>query len=205
MRILSERNFEIDIEAVISSLLLHGLLDVGLQDSARGVLRRWDWLCLPGPESVWLSEAFDAAKQFQAQPTSATKHGNILDCLHKLRFHAHWELMSSEQIQHFKTRVAQFAVWCMQNLVPDTPENRYVGDTACWVLFNLVVSCMQYEDNHLIETDWCFLVNLGVGPLWTRFSVGSNSDEVDFEWLAVRLEWKPAPSNKRGRAAGGSA
>jgi len=152
-----------------------------------------------------MSEALEVAKQFQAQPASASKHGNIIDCLQKLRFHAEWELMSIEQIEHFTTPVAQFAVWCMQNFLPDTPFDRYVSETACRVLFNQVAGCMQDQDDCLLETGRCFLINLGVGPLWTRFSVGSDSDEVDFEWLAVRLEWKPAPSNKRGRAAGGSA
>ena len=209
LRMLAERNVAVgtpdEIEAVVLALRLHGLLDMGLQDSARGVLKRWDRLRLFTAESVWVDEALEVARQFQAQPASASKHENILDCLHKLRFHAEWALMSIEQIGRLTAPVAQFAVWCMQNFAPDTPANRYLGETACRVLFNQAAGCMQDDDDRLLETGRRHLVNLGVEPLWTRFSVGSDSDEVDFEWLAARLQPAPAPSDKRGRAAGGSA
>ena len=206
---LEDRNYAVDtsdeLKLVLSVLMLHGLRDVGVQEMARTVLYRCGELGLPMYKCVSMNQQLDVARQFQALPASASKRELIVDCLHILLAQAEWERMSAEQIKLFKAPVLEFIAWCMQNFAPDRPENSYVGETACRVLFNLVAGCMQENDDRLLETSRCHLVNLNFGPLWKLFSVDPVTDKVDFKWLSERLDRPPPLSHKRGRAAGGSA
>jgi hypothetical protein len=193
------------VEAVKGALLLHGRYNVALQDKARAMLRRWKLLCLPVADKVTLTELLSKAAQVQAQPAGASTHTAILELLHNMTKCAIFELMSVEQIEEFYTSVATFAVWCMGNYAPESPENKYVGETACRLLLQMVAGCMQNEKDSLLETGRCWLINHGVDALWKQFSLDPDMADIDFRWLAERMEKAPPLLGKHGRGEGGSA
>jgi len=190
-----------EIVAVQNALLIHGFIDMAVQHNARSILKDWDRLCLSDPQSMSVDEALVEAKEFQAQPASATNYPKLADCLVKLRHNAKWEIMSREQQKSLQPQVVEFVMWVMKNFPPDTAENRFVGEKACRVLFNMVAGSMQDDNKKLYGNCQSYLVNLNVGPLWTLFSAGSESDDVDFEWLAQRLVCASVVQKKRVRAA----
>jgi len=194
-----------EIVAVQDALLIHGFIDMAVQHNARGILKQWDRLGLSDPQSMSVYEALAEAKEFQAQPASAIKYPTLVDCLARLRHNAKWEIMTKEQQKSLQPQVAEFVLWVMKNFPPDTAENRYVGEKACRVLFNMVAGSMQDDNKKLYGTSLSYLVNLNVGPLWTLFSSDSVSDDVDFEWLAQRLVCAPVEQKKRVREADDSA
>ena len=194
-----------DIEAVKGALLLHGRYNVALQDKARAMLKRWKQLRLPVADRVTLTELLSKAAQVQAQPAGASTHAAILQLLHNMTRCAIFQLMSVEQIEEFHDPVATFAVWCMGNYAPESPANKYVGETACRMLLQIVAGCMQNEEDSLLETGRCWLINHGVAPLWKRFSLNPDLTDIDFEWLAVRMDKAPPLLGKRRRGEGGSA
>jgi len=193
------------IETVKGALKLHGLYNVALQEKARALLQRWQHLSLSVAERVTLSELLSTATQMQAQPASVSTHISILELLHNITNNAIFELMSVEQIDLFFPLVATFAVWCMNNFAPVSPANKYVGETACRMLLQLVASCMQNEEDSLLETGRCWLINHGIAPLWKRFSLNPDLTNINFEWLTVRMEKAPPLLGKRSRGEGGGA
>ena len=194
-----------EIETVKTVLYENGLFDMEVRDGARNILRDWDWLGLSDIEITSLKEALAKAEQYQAQRVYATKQNDILECLYDLRYNAQWDSMTVSQQLLFRPQVADFVLWCMHNYPPENSPSRLIGELACRVLLKMVAGCMQEDDERLQVTCLCYLVNLGVGPLWATFSVDAQDENIDFEWLAQRLVCAPVEHKKRVRAAGDSA
>jgi len=192
------------IALVQSALIAHGFLSMGVQFLARDMLEYWDCLYLPDAKRMAVEEALADAEKLQAQLASAIDYAQLVDCLNRLRHHAEWETMSVGLQYQLRAPVAEFVMFVLENFPPHNEKNRYAGEKACRVLFNMVAGSMQDDDDKLLDTCRSYLVDLGVGPLWTLFSAGSESDDVDFEWLARRLVCAPVKPKKRAREAGDS-
>jgi len=195
-----------DVIALVQSMLIvHGFFSTSVQFLARDMLERWGCLYLSDAKRMAIEEALAEAKELQAQPASDIDLANHVDCLVRVRHHAEWEIMSVKQQYENRSQVAEFAMFVLHNFPPDDKKIRYVGEKACRVLLNMVAGSMQDDDDKLLDTCRSYLLNLGVGPVWTLFSAGSVSEDVDFEWLAQRLNCPSVEQNKRVRAAGDSA
>jgi len=194
-----------ELETVNTVLYEHALFNTDVREQGRNILLTWGWLGLTDIQITSLEEALAQAEQFQAQSVDAIKQKDIVECLYDFRHNAQWDFMTVTQQLHFRSQVVDFFLWCMKNYPPESSPCTSIGELACRLLLKLVAGCMQEDDNRLEATSRSYLVNLGVGPLWTLFSTDSKSDDVDFQWLAQRLVCAPVKQKKRVREADDSA